>query len=350
MSATPDFQRTDDELVSLLSQWLMRSLGNDELRKRIEEIGTEDLAPGQRTAVQELLGALGNAFPGERGDLEMHRPRDARGAGIRRVGVHRDRSRGGARGGDLRARRRRPARGRGAGDREVDRRRRLRVDRRSLPDRGGCRRRAHRVRRGSRDAGAHVARQARGGIARERRAGAPGRRAARRPLRQGHVDGVGIVRSVEEEGNGRRIWFDAPPGILRYAVEKGSIAVQGASLTVAGLDDAGFAVALIPHTLEATTLGALEHRHGGEPRGGRAGQVRRAAVDRHGVAFPDGCHHPVCNDRARRSKRSARVAWWWSSTIPTARTRATSSSPRSSRRPRRSTSWSRTRAGWSACR
>ena len=71
MSATPDFQRTDDELVSLLSQWLMRSLGNDELRKRIEALGTEELAPGQRTAVEELRVALGNAFPGERGDLEM---------------------------------------------------------------------------------------------------------------------------------------------------------------------------------------------------------------------------------------------------------------------------------------
>src|SRR5215831_17154249 len=71
LSATPDFKRTDDELVSLLSQWLMRSLGNDELRKRIEEIGTAELAPGQRTAVEELLVALGNAFPGERGDLEM---------------------------------------------------------------------------------------------------------------------------------------------------------------------------------------------------------------------------------------------------------------------------------------
>jgi hypothetical protein len=64
-------QRTDDEIVSLLSQWLMKTLGNDELRKRIEEIGTAELAPGQRTAVEELLAALGNAFPGERGDLEM---------------------------------------------------------------------------------------------------------------------------------------------------------------------------------------------------------------------------------------------------------------------------------------
>lgn len=75
---------------------------------------------------------------------------------------------------------------------------------------------------------------------------------------QGHVDGVGMVRSVEPEGDGRRIWFDAPPELLRYVVAKGSIAVQGTSLTVADLDDRGFAVALIPHTLAATTLGALD--------------------------------------------------------------------------------------------
>ena len=74
---------------------------------------------------------------------------------------------------------------------------------------------------------------------------------------QGHVDGVGVVRSAEEEGTGSRVWIDAGADILRYTVEKGSIAVQGASLTVADLDDAGFAVALIPHTLEATTLDEL---------------------------------------------------------------------------------------------
>ena len=71
MSTKPEFQRTDDEIVNLLSQWLMRTLGNDELRKRIEEIGTAELAPGQRTAVDELLVALVNAFPGERGELEV---------------------------------------------------------------------------------------------------------------------------------------------------------------------------------------------------------------------------------------------------------------------------------------
>ena len=75
---------------------------------------------------------------------------------------------------------------------------------------------------------------------------------------QGHVDGTGSVRSVGPEGDGKRIWFDAPPDLLRYVVEKGSIAVQGTSLTVAAVDDNGFAVALIPHTLAATTLGDLE--------------------------------------------------------------------------------------------
>jgi len=74
---------------------------------------------------------------------------------------------------------------------------------------------------------------------------------------QGHVDGVGTVRSVEPEGDGKRIWLDAPAGILRYVVEKGSIAVQGTSLTVAATDGDGFAVALIPHTLEETTLDRL---------------------------------------------------------------------------------------------
>ncbi len=75
---------------------------------------------------------------------------------------------------------------------------------------------------------------------------------------QGHVDGAGSIRSVEPEGDGKRIWVDAQPELLRYVVEKGSIAVQGASLTVAAVDAGGFAVALIPHTLGATTLGSLE--------------------------------------------------------------------------------------------
>jgi riboflavin synthase len=63
------------------------------------------------------------------------------------------------------------------------------------------------------------------------------------------------VRSLDPEGQGARLWVDAPAEILRYCVDKGSITVEGVSLTIAGLDDDGFAVALVPHTLEATTLG-----------------------------------------------------------------------------------------------
>jgi riboflavin synthase len=79
---------------------------------------------------------------------------------------------------------------------------------------------------------------------------------------QGHVDGVGTVRSIEAEGEGKLVWIDADREILRYLVEKGSVTVEGVSLTIAALDEAGFAVALVQHTLEATTLGRLEP---GEP-------------------------------------------------------------------------------------
>jgi riboflavin synthase len=75
---------------------------------------------------------------------------------------------------------------------------------------------------------------------------------------QGHVDAVGRVRSITPEGESRRVWFEAPEAIVRYCLEKGSIAVDGVSLTVAALDDDGFEVALIPHTLTVTTLGGLE--------------------------------------------------------------------------------------------
>jgi riboflavin synthase len=74
---------------------------------------------------------------------------------------------------------------------------------------------------------------------------------------QGHVDGVGTIRSIDPEGEGKRVWIDAAPELMRYLVEKGSITVEGVSLTVAGLADDGFAVALVQHTLAATTLGNL---------------------------------------------------------------------------------------------
>jgi riboflavin synthase len=74
---------------------------------------------------------------------------------------------------------------------------------------------------------------------------------------QGHVDGRGNIRTVEREGDGRRLWVDVPGNLLRYVVEKGSVTVEGTSLTVADLDDEGFAVALVRHTLSETTLGEL---------------------------------------------------------------------------------------------
>ncbi|HVC86745.1 MAG TPA: riboflavin synthase [Gaiellaceae bacterium] len=75
---------------------------------------------------------------------------------------------------------------------------------------------------------------------------------------QGHVDGVGTVRSVEPEGDGRRLWFELAPDLLRYVVVKGSVTIQGTSLTIAAVDASGLAVALVPHTLASTTLALLE--------------------------------------------------------------------------------------------
>jgi riboflavin synthase len=75
---------------------------------------------------------------------------------------------------------------------------------------------------------------------------------------QGHVDGVAVVRETREDGFARVVTFDAPPELLRYVVEKGSIAVDGVSLTVSAIDEKSFSVSLIPETLERTTLGTAE--------------------------------------------------------------------------------------------
>jgi riboflavin synthase alpha subunit len=74
---------------------------------------------------------------------------------------------------------------------------------------------------------------------------------------QGHVDGVGRVTRAEPEGDGVRMRIEAPAELLRYCAPKGSIAVNGVSLTIAALHPDAFEIALVPHTLAATTLGDL---------------------------------------------------------------------------------------------
>ena len=76
---------------------------------------------------------------------------------------------------------------------------------------------------------------------------------------QGHVDGTGRVAGIEQDGFARRVRIEPEDeGLLRYVVEKGSIAVDGVSLTVAALGERAFEVSLIPETLERTTLGTAE--------------------------------------------------------------------------------------------
>jgi riboflavin synthase len=74
---------------------------------------------------------------------------------------------------------------------------------------------------------------------------------------QGHVDGVARVRSLEPDGEDVRLLLDLDRELLRYCVEKGSLTVDGVALTIAGLDDDGVEIALVPFTLQETTLSAL---------------------------------------------------------------------------------------------
>jgi riboflavin synthase len=75
---------------------------------------------------------------------------------------------------------------------------------------------------------------------------------------QGHVDGIGAVKSVERSGEGALYAFSYPPELGRYLVEKGSIAVDGISLTISSLGDGEFVTAIIPHTVEETDLKDLK--------------------------------------------------------------------------------------------
>lgn len=74
---------------------------------------------------------------------------------------------------------------------------------------------------------------------------------------QGHVDGTGLVSEIREEGIARVLRIDTDPKVMRYLVEKGSVAVNGVSLTVSGLHEDGFEVSLIPETLARTNLGEM---------------------------------------------------------------------------------------------
>ena len=123
---------------------------------------------------------------------------------------------------------------------------------------------------------------------------------------QGHVDGVGRVVALRDEAEGRQLEIEARSGLARYIVDKGSIAVDGVSLTVAGTAGRRFGVALIPHTCEVTTLGSLEpgsevnlevdilakyvERLTGAPRRslGGAGRIRGRRSPRRGIRGRNG--------------------------------------------------------------
>ena len=76
-------------------------------------------------------------------------------------------------------------------------------------------------------------------------------------LVSGHVDGMGRVEAISTEARGQRWRFSAPKSLLRFVAQKGSIAVDGTSLTVNQVDDAGFEVMLVPHTLAHTAFGDM---------------------------------------------------------------------------------------------
>ena len=145
---------------------------------------------------------------------------------------------------------------------------------------------------------------------------------------QGHVDGTGTVAAVTAEGISRVVEIDADPELVRYLVEKGSVAVDGVSLTVSALRDDGFAVSLIPETLARPRSAALG-----------AGDAVNIEVDvlakhverlaRHGRSRRRSAAHehadrvPASRRSSRRSRTPRRARWSSSATTRTARTRAT---------------------------
>jgi riboflavin synthase len=74
----------------------------------------------------------------------------------------------------------------------------------------------------------------------------------------GHIDGIAVLKERRSEGRSLRLFFDAPPEIMKYVIEKGSIAIDGVSLTVNGVSSGGFDVNIVPHTASETTLSGFQ--------------------------------------------------------------------------------------------
>jgi len=74
----------------------------------------------------------------------------------------------------------------------------------------------------------------------------------------GHIDGIAVLKERKPEGRSQRLFFDAQPEIMKYIIEKGSVGVNGVSLTVNGVSSAGFDVNIVPHTGSVTTLDSLQ--------------------------------------------------------------------------------------------
>jgi riboflavin synthase len=108
---------------------------------------------------------------------------------------------------------------------------------------------------------------------------------------QGHIDGTGSVSEVREDGFARVLEIDTEPELARYLAEKGSVAVDGVSLTVSALGEHGFAVSLIPETLRRTNLGGL-----------REGALVNLEVDilaKHAERLLEASLHPVDEEALR---------------------------------------------------
>ena len=231
---------------------------------------------------------------------------------------------------------------RACGSRPARRRHRpRRLDRRQrrLPDRDRGRRLRLRHRGDEPDAGGDRDRRARAGAPGQPGARDARRRAPRRPHRPGPRRRLGAVLEVTEDGFARRVRVEIPPELLRYVVDKGSVALDGVSLTVAELGDTWVEVSLIPETLERTNLGDAAP---GDPLNVEvdvlakyverllaplAGKDEREPDDRDPDRHDERPTSAQARARSRRSrrrsKRSAAARWSSSATAKTARTRAT---------------------------